>query len=119
MSIFIDSSDLSVIERYHKMGIIRGITTNPTIMVKDGIKGGMSGIREQSIRIAELVDPLPVSVEVFSNEPKVMIEQGNEFASWATNINVKITIHGPDGELENVEVIHELENDFFHRKDSI
>jgi transaldolase len=38
-----------------------------------------------------------------------MLEQAQEFAGWANNINVKITIHGPKGELQNLEVIHELE----------
>ena len=38
-----------------------------------------------------------------------MIEQAEKFCDWAYNINVKITIHGPQGETENLEVIHELE----------
>lgn len=109
MSIFIDSSNLSVIEKYHKMGILSGVTTNPTIMVKDGLSGGMAGIKEHCAKIAKLVEPLPVSVEVFSNERQVMIDQAKEFALWAPNIVVKITIHGPNGELDNLEVVYELE----------
>lgn len=109
MPIFIDSSIISEIEKYHKMGIIRGVTTNPTIMFKDGIRGGMAGIKERSIEIARLVSPYPVSVEVMTNEPEGMIKQAQEFSKWAENINVKITIHGPNGELENLEVVHELE----------
>jgi len=38
-----------------------------------------------------------------------MIEQAREFARWSDNIVVKITIHGPNGELENLEAIHEIE----------
>ena len=38
-----------------------------------------------------------------------MLEQARAYAEWADNIVVKITIHGPEGELENMEVIHELE----------
>lgn len=109
MSIFIDSSIVSEIEKYHEMGIIRGVTTNPTIMYKDGITGGIDGIKKRSIEIAKLVDPYPVSVEVMTNEPQKMIDQAVEFSSWADNINVKITIHGPDGETDNLRVIHELE----------
>jgi len=108
MSVFVDSSKLLEIEKYHKFGIIRGVTSNPSIMFKDGVKG-MSGVKTRSIEIAKLVDPLPVSVEVLSNEKQEMLDQAREFASWAPNINVKITIHGPNGELENVEVIHQLE----------
>jgi transaldolase len=109
MSIFLDSSRLAEIEKYHRMGIIRGVTTNPTIMLKDGVTGGMKGIAERSKGIARIVNPLPVSVEVISNHPDEMITQAETFASWADNINVKITIHGPQGELANIEVVHELE----------
>ena len=37
--IFLDTGDLDVIRRYHALGIIRGVTTNPTILVKDGVDG--------------------------------------------------------------------------------
>ncbi|MCZ7355835.1 MAG: hypothetical protein O8C66_11870 [Candidatus Methanoperedens sp.] len=112
MPIFLDSSIISEIAKYHKMGIIRGVTTNPTIMLKDGVGGGMSGIKKRSIEIAELIAPYPVSVEVMTNDRDGMIEQAKEFAGWADNINVKITIHGPNGELENLEVVHELETEY-------
>lgn len=110
MPIFLDSSKIEEIKKYHKMGIIRGVTTNPTIMLKDGVTGGMKGIKKRSIEIAKLVHPLPVSIEVMTNDKKEMIKQAKEFSKWADNINVKITIHGPNGELDNLEVIHELEN---------
>jgi len=41
-----------------------------------------------------------------------MIRQGIEFSKWADNINIKITIHGPNGELDNLQVIHELEKKY-------
>lgn len=109
MAIFLDTGKIDVIKKYHDMGIIRGVTTNPTIMVKDGITGGMTGIKKESIKIAKLIHPYPLSVEVTNNDPNDMIKQAIEFASWADNINVKITIHGPEGELDNLRVIHELE----------
>ena len=56
-----------------------------------------------------MIAPLPLSVEVTSNDPAVVIRQAQTFAGWANNINVKVTIHGPEGELQNVEIIHELE----------
>jgi len=109
MPIFLDSSNLEEIEKFHRMGIIRGVTTNPTIMVKDGITGGMKGIESRAKDIARIVDPLPVSVEVITSDRNETIKQAQAFASWANNINVKITVHGPQGELENMEIIHELE----------
>ncbi len=109
MAIFLDTGKIDVIKKYHAMGIIRGVTTNPTIMVKDGITGGMEGIKKESIKIANLIHPYPLSVEVTNNDPEDMVKQAIEFKGWAENINVKITIHGPDGELDNLRVIHELE----------
>jgi transaldolase len=108
MPIFLDSSDLSEIEKFHRMGIIRGVTTNPTIMLKDGVTGGMPGIEARAKAIARLIDPLPLSVEVTTNDRDRVIKQAKAFASWADNIVVKVTIHGPQGELENMEIIHEL-----------
>jgi transaldolase len=108
MAIFLDTGSISEIEKYMKMGIIRGVTTNPTILVKDGITGGKEAIKKRSIEIANLINPYPLSVEVTTNDYEKMIEQAREYATWAKNINVKITIHGPEGELENLEVISEL-----------
>ena len=110
MPIFLDSSKVSEIEKYHKMGIVRGVTTNPTIMFNDGVTGGIDGIKKRSIEIAKIVKPYPVSVEVMTNDRDGMIDQAKEFSKWAENINIKITAHGPNGELVNFEVINELEN---------
>ncbi|MFC2028111.1 transaldolase family protein [Chloroflexota bacterium] len=109
MPIFLDTGNISDIEKYLKMGIIRGVTTNPTILLQAGVTGGMKGIKERSVEIANMIDPYPLSVEVTTNDPKMMLEQAQEFAGWAENINVKITIHGPKGELDNLEIVHELE----------
>ena len=109
MAIFLDTGKIEEIKKYHEMGIIRGVTTNPTILVKDGVTGGMEGVKKRSIEIAKLIQPLPLSVEVTSNDMEKMLGQAIEFSQWASNINVKITIHGPNGELDNVKIIHELE----------
>ena len=109
MAIFLDTGNIEDVEIYQRMGIIRGVTTNPTILLKAGVKGGRSAIRQRSIEIAQLIHPLPLSVEVTTNDYGKMIVQAKEFAMWAENINAKITIHGPNGELENLRVVHELE----------
>lgn len=109
MAIFLDTADLKQIKRYHRMGIIRGVTTNPTILFKHGVRGGLPGIEAHSREIANIIAPLPLSVEVTTNDPVEMLKQADTFASWAENIVVKVTIHGPEGETENLEVIHELE----------
>ncbi len=109
MAIFLDSSKLDDLKKYLTMGIIRGVTTNPTILLKEGVTGGMAGVKTRIIEIAKLMDPYPVSCEVTTNDRQGMLDQAKDIASWAKNINVKITIHGPNGELDNVAVIHELE----------
>lgn len=112
MAIFLDSSKIEEIKKYHRMGIVRGVTTNPTILLKEGVSGGMAGVKARLIDIAKLVDPLPVSCEVTTNDSKGMIDQAKDIASWAKNINVKITIHGPNGEIDNLSVVHELETKY-------
>jgi transaldolase len=109
MPIFLDTGSLTEIERYHRMGILGGVTTNPTILLKEGVTGGMQAIEARSKEIARLIAPLPLSVEVISNNREQVMHQALTFAGWAENINVKVTIHGPEGELENLEIIHELE----------
>jgi transaldolase len=109
MPIFLDTADLKEIKRFHRMGIIRGVTTNPTLLLKEGVPGGMDATKARTTEIARLIAPLPLSVEVTTTERAQVISQAKAFASWAENIVVKVTIHGPQGELENVEIIHELE----------
>ncbi|MBN2246793.1 MAG: transaldolase, partial [Candidatus Aminicenantes bacterium] len=108
MAIFLDTGKISEVEKYMKMGIIRGVTTNPTILFKDGVRGGKKEIRERSVEIARIISPYPLSVEVTSNDYQEMLSQALEYSSWAENIIVKITIHGPEGETENLMVIKEL-----------
>lgn len=111
MPIFLDTGNLAEIERFHRMGIIRGVTTNPTILLKDGVTGGMRGIETTSKEIAKLIAPYPLSVEVTTTDRAEVIRQAQTFAGWADNIVVKVTIHGPQGELENLEIVHELETE--------
>jgi transaldolase len=111
MAILLDSGDLAQVERFHRMGIIRGVTTNPTILLKDGVSGGLKGIEARAKAIAALIAPYHLSIEVTSNEPEEMLRQAQLLAGWADNIVVKITVHGPNGELDNLEVAHRLETE--------
>ena len=106
--IFIDSSILSEIEKYYKKGFIRGVTTNPSIMVKDGIDKGLENIKKTSIKIANLVNPYPVSIEVLSEDYGLAKAQVKECFSWPLNIVIKLTIHGPNGNPDNLSFIKDL-----------
>jgi len=112
MAIFLDTGKIEDVEMYMRMGVIRGVTTNPTILLKSGVTGGKAMIKKTSVEIAGLISPYPLSVEVTTNDPLKMVEQAREYAQWAKNINVKITVHGPNGELENFEVVHQLETKY-------
>ena len=69
MQIFIDSADIGEIGKWFRMGVIDGVTTNPSIMLKDGVYEVEAGVKE----IAALVEPLPVFIEVTTDEPEEMV----------------------------------------------
>ncbi|MDX1737084.1 MAG: transaldolase family protein [Alphaproteobacteria bacterium] len=109
MAIFVDTGNIEAIKKYHSMGILRGVTTNPTILLKEGVTGGWEGIKTRMAEIAELIAPFPLSVEVTTNDPDEMIAEAKELSKLGSNIAIKVTVHGPNGETENMQVIHELE----------
>lgn len=86
MEIFVDSASISEIEKWLAMGVIDGVNTNPSIMLKDGVYDAEAGAKE----IAALVNPHPVSVEVTANDLDEMLAQSRQFATWAPNIVIKI-----------------------------
>lgn len=103
MEIFADTSDITEITKWLRRGVIDGVTTNPSIMLKDGVRDMEKAARE----IAEVLEGRPLSVEVTSNDPDEMLEQARTCAKWATNIVVKIPIINEDG-VPCLEVIHAL-----------
>lgn len=106
MEIFIDSAKISEVEKWLKMGVIDGVTTNPSIMFKDGVYDAEVGAKE----IAALVNPRPVSVEVTTNDLDEMLTQARRFASWASNIVIKIPQITQDG-VPCYGVIRQLESE--------
>ena len=94
MEIFLDTSNIVEIDTWLRHAVIDGVTTNPSIMLRDG----NSDLKAGAIEIAELVYPRPVSVEVFTNDPDEMLAQAREFVGWSDNIVVKITVINEHGE---------------------
>jgi transaldolase len=107
--LFLDTASLPLIKKYLDLGIIDGVTTNPTIMKKDGVVGGFKVIKQRTIEIAEMIYPRPLSVETSSPEGNKheLIDQATEFASWKDNINVKVTFTTQKGK-SNTDVISKL-----------
>jgi len=97
MKIFIDSANIEDIKKYLSTGLCDGVTTNPTICLKCGVTGGMEGIKKRSLEIAKLIAPLPLSVEVTSENPEEILEQARDYAKLANNIAVKVTITDREG----------------------
>ncbi len=106
MKIFLDTAKIEEIERWLRKGIIDGVTTNPTIMLKDGIVN----VRANIGQIARMIEPRPISIEVTSAVPEEVLAQARELFSWAGNIVVKIPLIDPDGK-DMLEVIHLLEHE--------
>lgn len=106
MEIFIDSANITEIEKWLKMGVIDGVTTNPSIMLKDGSYDAEAGAKE----IAALINPRPLSVEVTTNDLDEMLTQAQTFASWSPNIVIKIPQITQDG-VPCYGVIRQLEID--------
>lgn len=111
LPIFIDSGDIKEIEKYLKMGLCHGVTTNPTILIKNGVTGGPEAIKTRMLEIAKLIAPYRLSVELTQNDSvQSMLAEAKDIMSWgADNIDIKVPVHGPNGELDNLEVIHTLE----------
>ena len=107
--LFLDTGKIDDIRKYLNLGIVDGVTTNPTIMKNSGVVGGFDVIKEKYIEIANLIDPLPLSVELAGNKGE-MLMQGCEFSGWAKNINVKITITDQKG-IPHIDVIKRLSVD--------
>jgi len=106
MQIFIDSANTGKIEEWLGMGVIDGVTTNPSIMFKEGVYDAESGAKE----IASLIYPRPLSVEVTTNDLDEMLVQARKFASWGSNIVIKIPNTNQYG-VPCYGVMNELESD--------
>ena len=88
MKFFIDTANLAQITEANDLGILDGVTTNPSLMAKEGIKGD-AAIMQHYKDICELVDG-DVSAEVFSVDFKGMVEEGQRLAAIHPNIVVKV-----------------------------
>ena len=86
MKIFIDSADIGEIREAAQMGVIDGVTTNPSLVAKTGRK-----FEDVLHDICELVDG-PISAEVISTQAAEMIAEGTKLAAIAPNIAVKVPL---------------------------
>lgn len=90
MKLFIDSANIDEIRAAHEMGVIAGVTTNPTLVAKEG-RPFQDVLRD----IIDIVDG-PISAEVISTDAEGMIREGEQLAALSKNIVIKIpmTVEG-------------------------
>lgn len=84
MKFFLDTANTDDIRKYAELGLVDGVTTNPTIVAREGCDF------ESVIKEITIIVDGPVSAEVTANEADKMIEQARALAKWADNIVVKI-----------------------------
>jgi len=94
VKIFADGADLDGIAKLYRNPLIKGFTTNPTLMNKAGIKDYEAFARD----LLKLVPDRPVSFEVFADDFAEMEAQARVIASWGKNVNVKIPITNTKGD---------------------
>lgn len=88
MKFFIDTANLAQIKEAHDLGILDGVTTNPSLMAKEGIKGN-EAIRKHYLDICAMVDG-PVSAEVIATDFDGIVAEGKALAAIHPNIVVKV-----------------------------
>ena len=88
MKLFLDTANIQEIRQGARLGVITGVTTNPSLAAKEGI-GGREGYKAAVQEIADIIDG-PISVEVVSQDAAGMIAEGRDIAEWVPNPWVKI-----------------------------
>jgi len=86
--IFCDIADLSLIKKFNKKKIVKGFTTNPSLMRKAGAKDYESYSRQ----LLKFCKNKPISFEVFADDEISMIKQGKKINSWGKNVFVKVPV---------------------------
>ena len=86
--IFCDTADLSLIAKFNKKSVVKGFTTNPSLMRKAGAKD----YKSYSKQILKVCPKKPISFEVFADDQKSMIDQGKKINTWGKNVYVKVPV---------------------------
>lgn len=94
VKLFADGADVSGIKEMAANPLIKGFTTNPTLMRKAGV----TDYKSFALQVLKVVGGRPISFEVFADEFGEMEKQALEIASWGKNINVKIPVTNTKGE---------------------
>ena len=105
IKIFCDIADLDLIKKFNKKKIVKGFTTNPSLMRKAGARNYQS----YSKKILKYCSKKPISFEVFADNFSSMIKQGIKINSWGKNVYVKVPVVNSKNKFTG-KVIKELNN---------
>ena len=94
IKIFCDIAELKIIKKFNNKKIVKGFTTNPSLMRKAGAKD----YKAYSKKILKICKNKPVSLEVFADEYHQMMSQAVKINNWAKNVYVKIPVTNSKGE---------------------
>lgn len=94
VEIFADGAEISEMSALARNPLIRGFTTNPTLMLKSGV----GDYERFAGAVLSRVNGLPVSFEVVADDPEEMEAQAHKIASWGSNVVVKIPVTTTTGE---------------------
>ena len=103
--IFCDTADLYQIKKFNKKSIVKGFTTNPSLMRKAGAKD----YKLYSKKILKICNNKPVSLEVFADDYKEMKAQAIKIDTWGKNVYVKVPVTNSKGKFMG-RIIKELNN---------
>tara|TARA_B100000035_G_scaffold214486_1_gene183774 strand:+ start:51 stop:749 length:699 start_codon:yes stop_codon:yes gene_type:complete len=105
IKIFCDIADFNLIKKFNKKKIVKGFTTNPSLMRKAGAKD----YKSYSKKILNVCRNKPISLEVFADNHDSMIEQGVKINDWGKNIYVKVPVVNSKNKFTG-KVIKDLNN---------
>ena len=105
IKIFCDIANLSLIKKFNKKKIVKGFTTNPSLMRKAGAKD----YQLYSKQILRICRNKPISFEVFADNHKSMVKQGVKISTWGKNVYVKVPVVNSKNQFTG-KVIKELNN---------
>ena len=103
--IFCDIADLNNIKKFNKLKIVKGFTTNPSLIRKAGAKN----YKSYSKKILKECNNKPISFEVFADKINSMIDQGIKISTWGKNVYVKVPVVNSKNKFTG-RVIKELNN---------
>ena len=105
IKIFCDIADLNLIKKFNKKKLVKGFTTNPSLMRKAGAKD----YKSYSEKILKVCRNKPISLEVFADNFKSMINQGVKINTWGKNVYVKVPVVNSKNQFTG-KVIKKLNN---------